>query len=63
VIAKAIPGELLLIPIAIGTASAFIGNAKLNCKVDLGLKTNCKFVSVLTTKNCQLFLGRYIANI
>jgi hypothetical protein len=29
-----------------------------NCKVVLGLKTNCKFVSVLTTKKCQLFSGR-----
>jgi hypothetical protein len=26
--------------------------------VDLGLKTKCKFVSVLITKKCQLFLGR-----
>jgi hypothetical protein len=39
-------------------ASAFIGNAKINCKVELGLKTKCKFVSVLTSKKCQLFLGR-----
>jgi 5-methylcytosine-specific restriction endonuclease McrA len=26
--------------------------------VELGLKTKCKFVSVLTSKKCQLFLGR-----
>jgi hypothetical protein len=39
-------------------ASAFIGSAKSKVKVDLGLKTKCKFVSRLTTKNCQLFLGR-----
>jgi hypothetical protein len=35
--------------------SAFIGNAKINCKVELGLKIKCKFVSVLTSKKCQLF--------
>jgi transposase-like protein len=38
--------------------SAFIGNAKINCKVELGLKIKCKFVSVITSKKCQLFLGR-----
>jgi hypothetical protein len=40
------------------SSSAFIGNAKINCKVELGLKIKCKFVSVLTMKKCQLFLGR-----
>ena len=31
---------------------------KYNCKAVLGLKTKCKFVSVLITKKCQPILGR-----